>query len=105
MTYSRGLLLGLVIGLALAFAFNTYAYRPGQPVRFTDLSNTSQVNDLNDVLTKLNYVIEGKYNANVVTTAPTSTTATEGDFMFSNVSGTYKLHAFINGGWREEELD
>lgn len=35
--------------------------------------------------------------------APTEN-AEEGKVVFSNVSGTYKIHVYINGGWREATL-
>ena len=39
----------------------------------------------------------------IFTAAPTHT-AQEGTIILANESGTYKLYAFINGGWRSEVL-
>ncbi len=39
----------------------------------------------------------------IFTSAPTHK-AEEGTIILANISGTYKLYAYINKGWREETL-
>jgi len=39
-----------------------------------------------------------------ILTAEPTYTGNEGEMAISNVAGTYKLHIYINGGWRDATL-
>ena len=101
--FLKKFILGFIIG-AVLFGGVSYALRLEEPPKFTDLTNKNELVNLNFILEKVQDILNGKINIDVDTSIPTGTSDV-GNIKFSNVSGTYKLHAFINGAWRSWSSD
>ena len=80
-----------------------YAYRITEPLRITDFDQRGLV-IVNDTFQKLWDITNGRYNADVVTTAPTED-ATEGDFRFYHSGNQKRLYSYINGSWSYIAID
>ncbi len=92
--------IGIIIGFILAFCFNSFAFRMGKPETLTDLTQIDQITQLNNILDNFWDISNGRYTADVVTSAPSGTVGTEGNFKFSKIGGVYKIHIFLDGGWK-----
>lgn len=91
-------------GMAIFYNLdNLEAYRISKPSKITEINDASLI-ELNNLLEDLWSITNGRYNLNVETAVP-SGSGTEGDMKVSNVGGTYKIHIYINSGWRSWTAD
>lgn len=92
-----------IIILILAIVGNVYAYRTARPIKFTDLTKPDQISQLNDIITELWNISNGRWNMNIVTVNPDGNTKGDvGDMLLYNSSGTYYLEINTTGAkiWR-----
>ena len=95
-----GFIIGFILGFILLFCIDGFAFRMGAPDTFTDLTKPDQIAQLNNVLRNFWDISNGRFTADVVTSAPSGTVGTEGNFKFSKIGGVYKIHIFLDGGWK-----
>jgi len=103
----RKYLIILFLGILISVSFNIYALRSPSPQRFTDFTDKSQINQLNDFLETIWNITNGRYNINIVTTNPDGNTKGDvGDILLFNDSGTYYLCINVTGStiWRSVAL-
>ena len=93
----------LIILAILLIPVGLYAYRTSRPIKFTDLTKPDQITQLNEIITELWNISNGKWNMNIVTVNPDGTTKGDvGDMLLYNSSGTYYLEINTTGStiWR-----
>jgi len=99
--YFKIFILFLIVGL---FCYGLgYGYRIPKPITFTNLSDPTQINQLNQTLTDLWDITNGRYHINIVTSNPDgSLRGIIGEIVLFNNSGTYYLEVNTDGGtiWR-----
>lgn len=89
----------LIVIILLLITTNAYALRIESPPEFTDLTDTNQLTQLNNFLNKLQTLVNGKINFDIVDTAPTWT-GQEGDLVPYSNGGVYRIYIYLNGDWR-----
>ncbi len=89
----------IIIIITILFTTNAYALRIESPPEFTNLADTNQLTQLNNYLTKLQTLVNGKYNNDVLSQAP-DWVANEGDMVTFSSGGTYRIYIYLNGDWR-----
>ena len=94
---------GLVIGLVLATGVSVYATRLETPPTFYDFTNPNELTNLNNLLQKIQTIVNGNITFDVRASVPT--TGSEGNVKFYSSGGTYKMLVYLNGGWREWTSD
>lgn len=92
----RNLITGIVIGLMFSTGV-AYGYRIAKPVPIREINESTLV-ELNRGLNGLWDITNGRYNVDVVTTAPT--VGSEGDIKGYYSGSTYRLYVYLNGAWR-----
>ena len=95
-----GFIIGFIFGIILLICIDGFAFRMGKPETLTDLTQIDQITRLNNILDNFWDISNGRYTANVVISAPSGTVGTEGNFKFSKIGGVYKIHIFLDGGWK-----
>jgi hypothetical protein len=99
------ILYGVFIGIILAAGINVYALRSYTPPVLTNLEDRTQLVNLNNYLTEVQNIVNGRYNFDVDAAVPTGTAATEGLAKVTSVAGTYRLYIYVNGAWRYATLN
>lgn len=94
----------LIILILLFICSTAYAYRIGKPIPIQEI-NPNTLIELNNTISEIWDITNGRMNFNVVTSVPTGTTATEGDLRVYYSGSTYRLYFFVNGGWRYITFD
>lgn len=102
--WNKKFIVGCIVGFILATTVSVSAVRIARPIRLTQPLDESQLSRLNDTLQDIWDITNGRYELNVVTTAPTSTTAKTGEAKVSVVAGVVKLHIFANSVWNSATL-
>ena len=98
----RNLIIGIVIG-ALVFCGISYAKKIESPIKFTDLTVSNELVNLNTYLELVRDILNGDFTLNIVTSNPDgSRKGTAGDVVIFNNSGTYYLEVNTTGStiWR-----
>lgn len=85
--------------ITLLITTNCYALRLETPPLITDLTNTNELTTLNNYLEKLQSIVNGKYNLDVETSAPTWT-GEEGDMVVYSSGGVYRIYIYLEDAWR-----
>jgi hypothetical protein len=87
----------LIIVLILT-PISVFAYRTSRPIKFTDLTNPSQITQLNEIITELWNISNGRYTMNYVTTNPDGALKGDiGDMVLLKSGGNYYLEVNTTG--------
>ena len=98
----KKLIIGIIIG-AVLFGGVSYALRLEEPLKFTDLTNTNELANLNFILSKIQDIVNGRINLDIKTSVPS--TGEEGQVFAYSSGGTYRLYIYLNGGFRQWNSD
>ncbi len=88
----------IIILVILLIPTSIYAYRTSRPVKFTDLTKPDQITQLNDIITELWNITNGRYNLNITTTDPNGNTKGDvGDMVLYNNSSSFSVKVNTDG--------
>lgn len=95
----------IFISIILVLLLTTicYAYRIPKPTRIDKFDDAALI-VINDALNKLWDLSNGRFNLNVLTSAPSRATK-EGDIVVTNIGSVYKINIYVNGAWRSWTSD
>ena len=99
----RNLIIGIIIG-ALVFCGISYAKKIESPIKFTNLTVSNELVNLNTYLELVRDILNGDFTLKVDTSVPTKA-GTEGDVRAYSSGGTYRIYIYLNGGWRKWNSD
>lgn len=75
-----------------------YGYRVSRPVKFTDLKDPAQMTQLNEIITALWNVTNGRYNFDITTSNPDGSLSSEaGRAIILYTGGNYYLEINVDG--------
>ena len=103
MTKLKYIIIGLVIGLIITTMASSFAFRTGTPPIIRELDDSTK-EQLNNFLTNIWNITNGKYSDDIVTAVPTET-ASEGTTKLYYSGATYRVYRYLNGGWRYWDAD
>ena len=98
----RNLIIGIIIG-ALVFCGISYAKKIESPIKFTDLTVSNELVNLNTYLELVRDILNGDFTLKILTSNPDgSLKGTAGDIRLFNNSGTFYLEINTTGStiWR-----
>lgn len=94
----KKIFVGIIIG-GLIFCGVNYAKKIETPIKFTDLTVSNELVNLNTYLELVRDILNGDFTLKVESSVPTWIGG-EGDIRAYSSGGVFKIYIYLNGGWR-----
>ncbi len=97
-------IIGFIVGFILATT-TVSGFRMMKPPRFTEPLDSNQISRLNDILEDMWNITTGRYSAEIITSVPASTNATEGSIKVYYSGSTHRIYWFADSSWHHCDAD